>query len=260
MDTLSIKLNEIIKNANESISILVKKIDDNHSLYAHQSDEQRISASTIKVPIMLAMLEEVRLGHIQLSDTLCVSNDKILEDSDIFKDREGYYTVEELITWMIILSENSATNILINYLGIDKINTYIQDILQVHHTKVERVMLDFEAVKKGLNNYISQNDMYEILRKLYRHEILDDTLCQCAIDIMKNQRWKNQIMRFICEPIPYAHKTGDLDYLHHDMGVMTIHDQDYYVGVSILSKDNIKGNYPLIGTIGKIIVEYLKTL
>ena len=96
----------------------------------------------------------------------CLAWDDIIDNETLIKYTTEY--MERYIHTEIKSRGYSPLDKIKMALEIDKINTYIQDILQVHHTKVERVMLDFEAVKKGLNNYISQNDMYEILRKLYR--------------------------------------------------------------------------------------------
>ena len=64
-------------------------------------------------------------------------------------------------------------------------------------------------------------------------------------------------MRYIFEPIKFAHKTGSLDYLNHDVGVMNINNKMVYIGISIYNSYNKKGNKKLIGNIGKKIYNYL---
>ena len=100
-----------------------------------------------------------------------------------------------------------------------------------------------EAIENGLNNYMSQKDMLNIFILLFKKEILNEELCNIAIDILYNQRCQNQIMRYIYEPIKFAHKTGSLDYLNHDVGVMNINNKMVYIGISIYNsiiKNEIK--------------------
>ena len=64
-------------------------------------------------------------------------------------------------------------------------------------------------------------------------------------------------MRYIFEPVKYAHKTGSLDYLSHDVGVMNIKDKLFYIGISVWNSSDKDGDKKLIGNIGKIIYYYL---
>ena len=64
-------------------------------------------------------------------------------------------------------------------------------------------------------------------------------------------------MRYIFEPVKYAHKTGSLDYLSHDVGVMNIKDKLFYIGISVWNSTDKDGDKKLIGNIGKIIYYYL---
>lgn len=251
------KLNEIIQQSNEQINLLVHDIKSNKTLFEYNADQQLVSASTIKVPIMLTALNEVMNNKITLDTELYVSKEVILEDSEVFEQGPRNATLYELIMWMIITSDNTSTNVLINYFTMDKINEYCEHVLETKSTSVQRIMLDFDAIVQGKNNYISQLDLCKMFIKLNNKEILNEELCDVAIKILCNQRWQNQIMRYIYEPTLYAHKTGSLDYLHHDAGIMKINNKWYYIGCSIKG-ENIDGNYPLIGKIGKIIYDEIK--
>ena len=252
------QLNEIIKNSNEQLNILVHDMKENKTYFDYHSNQKLVSASTIKVPIMLCALNEVMNHKLSLDTKLEVSNEIILEDSEVFEEGSRQASLYELLMWMIIKSDNTSTNVLINYLSMSKINEYCETVLETENTSVQRIMLDFKAVEEGRNNYISQADLLKMFIKLYNKEILNDELCEVAMNILCNQRWQNQIMRYIYEPTKYAHKTGDLDYLHHDAGIMYINNNWVYIGCSIKSDHNIRGNYPLIGKIGRIIYDEMK--
>lgn len=256
MTSLSEKLNKIIIESKEEISLLLSNLKGD-IIYEYQKDEQVVSASTIKTPIMLAILEEVRKGNVQLSDELYVDQQVLLDDSRVFEEGSRIASIYELMVWMIILSDNTSTNVLINSFGMDKINDYIQHVLELKSTSLQRIMLDFKAIEQGKNNYISMSDMLLMYQKLFNHEILNDELCEVAINILTRQRWQDDIMRYIYEPVVFAHKTGSLDYRNLDVGVMSIDNEKYFIGISIKSS-KIEGNQVLMGKLGRMIYEAIK--
>lgn len=250
-------INKIIENSNENISILINEINDTNYIYSYNTEIQLVSASIIKVPIMLAILNEVQNARLNFKDKILVKNQDILEDTEIFENGEGYYTIYELLNWMIIKSDNTATNVLIRKIGMETVNNYLINVLETKSTYLQRYMLDENAIKNGFNNYSSQQDMLNIFTKLFNKTILNDELCDVSIKILYNQRCQNQIMRYIYEPVKFAHKTGSLDYLNHDVGVMKIKDKQFYIGISIYNSKNKKGNKKLVGALGKTIYEHL---
>lgn len=253
MNKMIAKIDEIINKSEENVSIIVKEIGKVENIYSYNPNVKMVSASVIKIPIMLAILEKVRIKNISLNDEILVKHEDILNDTEIFENGENYYSIYELINWMIIESDNTATNVLIKKIGMGFINNYIIDVLKLKSTHLERYMLDKKAIKSGFNNYTSQEDMLNIFTKLFNNEILNKKLCDLAIKILYNQRCQNQIMRYIYKPVKYAHKTGSLDFLSHDVGVMNINNRLFYVGVSIFNSKSKDGNKRLIGNIGKII-------
>lgn len=154
---------------------------------------------------MLAVFDEIKNKNVNLDDMILVANDDILYDTKIFENGEGYYSIEKLINWMIINSDNTATNVLLKHFGIENINNYITNVLKVKSTYLQRYMLDEKAIENGLNNYMSQIYMLNIFTLLFNKEILDEELCDIAINILYNQRCKDQIMRYIFMHIKLVH-------------------------------------------------------
>lgn len=254
------KLNEIIKNSNEHISMIVKKLNDKENLYYLNGDYKVVAASVIKIPIMLAVLNKVMHKEFKLSDKLLVSNEDILCDTEVFEYSEDYYTLEELISWMIIVSDNTATNVLIKHFGMEYINSYIHDVLNLNNTYLQRYMLDKEAISSGLNNYTSAEDIEHIFKLLFNKEILNNNLCDLAIRILYNQKNHKKILRYIYFPVLFAHKSGSLDYINHDAGVININDNLYYIGIFIYNSKFKDGNRKLMGLLGKTVIDYLLKL
>ena len=129
IDNINDKVLEIIQEkSSEKINILVKNITKDLEIVSYNKSDIFISASLIKIPIMLCILNEINDKKITLDSIINIEKEDVLEDNKCFKANVFEYRVEELLTWMIIESDNSSTNILIKYLGFNKLNKYFKDI------------------------------------------------------------------------------------------------------------------------------------
>ena len=145
-DNIKDFISEIDKK--EKVNILIKKVNCNETIFSYNENNVFVSASLIKIPIMLATLNEVKNGNISFDKIITVSQDDILDDNEVFEKGKYKYSVKELIYFMITVSDNTSTNILIKLLGFDYINKFIKEI-GLRDTKLERYMNDWKAIKNG---------------------------------------------------------------------------------------------------------------
>lgn len=123
---------------------------------------------------------------------------------------------------MIILSDNYATNMLIDKLGIDNINKTIKNI-GLRNTVLNRKMFDDKKASLGLENYISAEDISILLEKMYHKNLINKKSSEEMINILKNQRLNGKIPFFlqsIKPKIEIAHKTGEDTNISHDVGIV----------------------------------------
>ena len=127
------------------------------------------------------------------------------------------YTVSSLIENMITISDNNATNILIDYLGFDKINEFI---ISKGYTKttLERKMLDTKAQKEGRENYTSADDVLGFLDNLYSNK--DEKINDSILSIMKRQKVSTKIRKYLLKDTIIANKTGELSDTQNDAGIV----------------------------------------
>ena len=207
-----------------------KKLQDS-ILLERRCRDRVVSASTVKMPVMMALMEKLREENRPLTDCLWVRREQILDDSKVFEYGEREASFEELITWMIVNSDNTSTNVLLDYLGFDEYNRRFVNA-GLTETVVQRRMLDFEAVKDGLNNYISLYDFYRCMAILYAKKESDRD-ASLAYNILKGNRDYDSLCRYLYERISVAHKTGGLDDIIHDAGVFETGNGDYFFGVFV---------------------------
>lgn len=191
-------------------------------------EEQVVSASTIKVPIMLCLFEKMQKESIDLRYKLLVKKCQILDDTTVFEYGEQEASLEELIVWMIENSDNTATNVLMEYIGFDEMNRFFEK-MGLCKTKVERMMLDYEAIKYGKNNYISLQDFYQCMNYIYERKT--EMLYGRGWKMLLHNRDHGDLMRYLYEEPMCAHKTGGLDGIEHDAGIFDTENGTYFLGV-----------------------------
>ena len=240
------------------VSILAAEVESGRVLWALEPDTQVVSASTIKVPVLLAALEEVRRGSLALDTGLELSADVLLADSEVFEYGPTSRSLWELLYWMIVESDNTATNRVLTAVGFDAVNAYAREVLGLRHTLCQRKMLDWQAVAAGRNNYTSASDQFRLYRSLCRGELLNAPLTAVALDMLRRQRAMDDILRYIPDPVDFAHKTGGLDYLCHDAGVFFQPDGDWFLGIFTWdgpSPEGDKRQKMFIGRLAKAIYD-----
>ena len=239
----------------EKVNVLLKKVNCNENIFSYNENKVFVSASLIKIPIMLAVLNEVKNGNITLDKIINISQDDILDDNEVFEKDKYRYSLRELIYFMITVSDNTSTNVLIKLLGFDYINKFIKEA-GLSNTKLERCMNDWAAIKDGKNNYTTLLDMDNCFEALINKTILNNELCDFAINTLYEQKINNQIPRYIPN-VKFAHKTGGLDYLNSDVGIFKKNDQMYFIGISIYDTLEKTGDRKSVSTLAKIMYDFI---
>ena len=132
---------------------------------------------------------------------------------------------------MIVESDNTATNRVLDTVGFQAVNDYAARVLGLKDTVCQRKMLDWAAIQAGRNNFTSLSDQYRMYRLLCRGELLDGYLTAVAMDFLRRQRSMDCILRYIPQRVDFAHKTGGLDHLCHDAGVFLQEDGGWCLGI-----------------------------
>jgi len=219
------------------------------------------SASMIKVPIMYEIMRQAAAGLIDLDEALIVKNEFRTGGAGILKELrpEISMTIRELVTLMIILSDNVATNMLIQLLSMDQINKTMKD-LGLKSTILRRLMMDFDAALAGKENDTSPADLALLFAAIYDHVNLPPDYGTLMLDILKRQQIKDKLPFYLPEETIIAHKTGTLPGVEHDGGILFLPGGPYII--CILTADlttNVQG-LQLVALLGKVIYEHLQFL
>ena len=188
----------------------------------YNGDIPMMAASVIKIPVLIETFRQIQAGMLK-KDQLYVleEGDKLPSCGCLNRMHAGLnLTIQDLYNLMIILSDNTAANILIRLLGgTEEINGSLAK-MGYQTCRVNRLLFDSEASDKGIENYVSGREIGDMLEKMYRGKMIDRKSSEEMLEIMKSQRLKNKIPFYFQGCVPIAHKTGEDDGITHDVGII----------------------------------------
>ncbi len=189
--------------------------------YGVREKEAFMAASVIKFPLFLHILAEDAAGRLSMDEKLTVTaEDKVPICGALTLFTENVQTdVRTLCRLMISISDNTATNKLIRYAGIEKVAQGFREI-GLENTRLRRCLFDRKASAAGIQNSICPKEMGMLLEKLYKNEFVSEKVCREAIDTLLLQQVDHKLNGKICGEVSIAHKTGEEDHLSNDVGIV----------------------------------------
>ncbi|MEO4055031.1 serine hydrolase [Solibacillus sp. CAU 1738] len=249
-------IEQLLHECPYKVHLFVKDAKTEHYYISQLEDDTFSSASIIKVPILLAVLDHVECHALSLDETIIITPENRVDFSVITEQHLETSTLYELLVWMIITSDNTATNVLIDYIGMDALNAYFRRI-GLKQTTLQRKMMDFVRLASGFDNMTTARDMAHLFTRIYRQDLLTPSFSVLAIDILSRQRVHESLKRYLVEGVHIAHKTGGLDTVDHDVGIVYNDANDYIIGVFVTEVTNNNDAQQLIGRISKVVYEQL---
>jgi len=180
------------------------------------------AASVIKVPIMAAAYHLSESGKINLKQKILFKKSDKLGGAGVLQwaRTPNYYTLWNLIRLMIVLSDNTATRLVVQNIGRENINEYLQSIGLTRTAVVDSTML-----KEPPSPYVNMTtplDIAHLMAKIHNKEMLA---------FMRNQRYRWGIWRGVPAGTVVANKTGNLDGILNDAGIIYTKKGNYVLSI-----------------------------
>ena len=187
----------------------------------HRENDMFQAASVIKLPIYAVVMKLWAEGKLDLSEKLlCRDEDKLPPCGALyFFTGDVEVDINTLCGLMITISDNTATNLLINHLGLDFLNEQFKEI-GLKDTHLERLLFDAEGSARGLENRIVPAEMGDLLERIYRHSFINEEVSCRMEKVLLEQQINHKIPGYLPEGTPVAHKTGEDDGITNDVGVV----------------------------------------
>ncbi len=206
------------------------------------------AASTMKVPVMLALFEAIDRGALRLDQPVAVRNSfaSIVDGSAFTLLREedgdpalydaigGTKTLEELMRRMIVRSSNLGTNLLIELVGAPRVMDLMRR-LGANDIRVLRGVEDEKAFEAGLNNVTTARDMMIVMKAIAEHEAITPAASEAMVGILRAQEFREKIPAGVPSGVVVANKTGSITRISHDAAIVYPPGREPYVLV-VLTK------------------------
>ncbi len=202
---------------------------DTGAEYSFGGEERVRTASTIKIAVMIDAFARVAEGKAKWTDDLLYTKEKKISGSGILQEfNEGLHlTLHDAVMLMMVMSDNTATNLVIDALGgADSVNARMQSLGFTETRLMRKVGGGGESLegKKEENKRFglgrtSPREMVSIMEKLERGEIISPAASKEMIELMKREQTQDGIWRELWR-LPRATKSGALDALRSNVGVI----------------------------------------
>ena len=275
---LDTKIKPLLSGFRGTVYLYAQNLDTRAS-YGVRENERVRTASTIKLPIMCGVFNAIENGHAKWQDQITLHDEDKVSGSGVLREFSNgdRFTVEDLVHMMIVVSDNTATNLILDHFSGDDINAFA-DRLGLKNTRVLRkVRGDGNQLKSpsgwtaagrveenqrfGLG-FSTPRDMVLLLEQIANGKVVNAAASKEMIEILGRQQDSTGMRRRI-HGMRIANKTGSLDHLRSDVGlVFTPHGR---VAMAITCEDIPEIDYTpdntgsiLIADIAKVLVESLQ--
>jgi beta-lactamase class A len=211
-----------------TVNLYAKNLDTGAE-YSFGGNERVRTASTIKIAIMIEAFARVAEGKAKWTDDLVLTKEKKVNGSGILQEfTEGLHlTLRDAVTLMMVMSDNSATNLVIDALGgADAVNARMQSLGMTDTRLMRKIGGGGDSLegKKEENKRFglgrtSPREMVSLIEKLERGEIISPAASKEMIELMKREQTQDGIWRELWR-LPRATKSGALDALRSNVGII----------------------------------------
>lgn len=253
---LKSQLVSLVTHRNSTYSIYVKPLDSDSSLTIN--NEQMQAASMIKLFIMAEAFRQEKIGLLHFDEESVITSKVKVGGAGILQDVPdgSRKTLRQLIELMIIASDNTATNLVIDRLTMKSINNLIVR-LGFTNTMLQRKMMDFESIKTGKENYTSVVDLGVMLEKIYFGQCIGPEQDAEMLKILLKQEDNDKIPALLPADVKVAHKTGELVGIFHDGGIVYGPKRNYVVCIMTKNITDTDEAVHHIAAISKDIYQFL---
>jgi beta-lactamase class A len=223
---------------------------DGSVLYERAADEAYPAASVIKIPILMTVHAEAAAGRLSLDERLAVG--KHLPGSGLLSWVPGVteLTIRDHAMLMAIVSDNTSTNRLMERVGVERIAERMRE-WGCERTRLQRMMFDFEAANRGLDNVASPRELAGLLRRLVRGELVNRATSDAVLAVLEATQDDTLVRRYLPPGTRVAHKTGSLEKVRNDAAVIWGSAERPVVAVGLVSGlPDIRPARSLLGLLG----------
>jgi len=228
---LESQIQEIDQHLDGVMGIAIEDLTTGDHYFLHEN-EVFAQASSIKITVLANLYLQAEQGKLKLTDLYTVQSTDLVPDSDIMSGLTPgvtRVTLRDLATMMVAVSDNSATNVLIDKVGMQNVNAML-DSLGLSHTRLRRKMMDLDAAKQGRENISTPREMMQLLDAIYHGKVLNKESTADFFKMLSTGK-ASFIPRDLPPELKVANKPGELEAVRNDSGIVFVEGRPYVICV-----------------------------
>lgn len=228
---LEASISDVDRNLDGVLGVAIVDLTD-HQQYLLHADEVFPTASSIKIAVLAELYRQAQSGKLKLTDIYTVQAADLVQDSDIMNGLTPgvtKVTLRDVATMMIAVSDNSATNVLIDRVGMEHVNAML-DSLGLTRTRLRRKMMDLKAASEGRENVATPHEFVTLLAAVYEGKLLNKEMTDDFFKMLSTHK-DSWIPRDLPEGLKIADKPGALEGVRNDSGVVFVANRPYAISI-----------------------------
>lgn len=228
---LEATVSEVDRNLDGVLAVAILDLTTGQK-YLLRADEVLPTASSIKIAILAELYRQAQQGKLKLSDLYTLQAADLVGGSGItsvLTPEVTRLTLRDVAGLMISVSDNSATNVIIDRVGMENVNALL-DSLGLTRTRLRRKMMDLKAAGEGRENVATPREMMMLLEDLYRGKVLNKAMTEDFFNLLSVHK-ESYIPRELPEDLRVANKPGELEGVRNDSGIVFTGKRPYVISV-----------------------------
>ena len=234
---LTDRIAEIDRGLDGVMGVAIRDLNSGETFLLH-GDDVFPQASSIKIAVLAELYHQEQRGRrgesgvARLADLYTMRAEDLVPDSSIMGGLTpgvSRITNRDLATMMVAVSDNSATNVLIDRVGMTNVEHTLAS-LGLKNTHLQRKMMDLAAAREGRENISTPREMMTLLEAIYRNKLFDKELTADFFKLLSTTK-DSSIPKLLPSDVTIANKPGELEAVRNDSGIIFVPNRPFILCV-----------------------------
>jgi len=257
---LTREIEEAARNFDGVMGVAIRDLQTGEEVLVN-ADTIFPTGSSIKIPILIELHRPAAIGSLKLTETLGLQERNRVAGSGVlvhFSAGDSQLSLRDLSVLMIALSDNSATNTLIDRLGMARINQTLTE-LGMGSMRLQRRMIDPEAMVRGDENLASPREAARLLGMLASGKVVSPEVSAAVLKTLRIPK-SSPIPRQIPSTVPIANKPGGVEGVACDWALVEVPGRPFTIAVMTTFNGESAGADDVIARIARLAYDYFARL
>ncbi len=255
---LEADIRTIISKTIDKFSIFIRTDDGTIAINAY---EPRKAASLVKLPILIEAFRQLEADQFRADTLVYIEQDMKVGGAGVinYLTSSNVYSYKNLMELMIIISDNTAANIILDKVEMNQVNVLAKH-LKCENTLIQRNFMDTVSQSAGFENYTSASDMCHFLTIIVnRGKTINDNSRSQILEILSNQQLEGKLASYLPfdSDVKLYHKSGELNGIEHDAAIFQYQNRRVEAVVMSEGLENNGIGKRHIADIGKLLIDYI---